>query len=325
MPIFLVDRKITEIKCNAIINFTDENYSGQYSSDTYAYYIDGEGYGIRWARLQPLKPGEVSIMREYNLHYDCVNYFIHTTYPQPGKNELHTLKRFFSLQMEAVQKFHIRSIALTTDSAGFFSLSKTDFLYYVLRIINSNLMEYGSDLTVYICTDNDYDLIDDDELQDYIQEKEELQRLLRDDPEAYYSYLSRYAPRFCLDDSRFITLGELIEKREDSFAERLQKLIKERNLSEVECYKRANVHRRTYSRIKNDPNYKPSKATALAFAISLQLSIYETERLLKTAGFSLSDSEKFDIIIKFYISKGIYDIYEINSALYKYGENCLGC
>ena len=121
------------------------------------------------------------------------------------------------------------------------------------------------------------------------------------------------------------TLDEWLKQQDDSFAVTLLKLIDKRHMTDVQCYKRANVSKKTFWKINNDPKYKPSKPTVIAFAIALELDLQETEALLKTVGFSLSHSNTFDMIIEFYIQQRIYDIFEINSALYKFDQVCLGC
>ena len=105
----------------------------------------------------------------------------------------------------------------------------------------------------------------------------------------------------------------------------LLKLIDKKGMTDVQCYKKANVTKGTFWKINNDPKYRPSKATVLAFAIALELDIEETENLLRTVGFSLSNSNTFDKIIQFYILNGNYDIFEINAALFRYDQVCLGC
>ncbi|MBQ4071258.1 MAG: helix-turn-helix transcriptional regulator [Clostridia bacterium] len=123
----------------------------------------------------------------------------------------------------------------------------------------------------------------------------------------------------------FLTEIELLlMSMDDSFALTLMKLIDLKGMSEVECYKRANVSRQTWYKILNDGTYRPSKNTVLAFAISLRLTLPETERLLATAGFAISHSSRFDVIIEYFIIKGIYDINEINQTLYSFDEPCLG-
>lgn len=90
-------------------------------------------------------------------------------------------------------------------------------------------------------------------------------------------------------------------------------------------YKKAQVTKNTFWKINNNPNYRPSKQTVIAFAIALELTLEETQQFLRTVGFTLSHSNTFDMIIEYYIVNGIDDIYEINAALYRYDQVCLGC
>ena len=120
------------------------------------------------------------------------------------------------------------------------------------------------------------------------------------------------------------SLADFIRDMDDTFAVRLLKLIDKKGMSEVECYKAANVSRQTWYKIMNEKDYRPSKNTVICFAISLHLTYDETQALLATAGFILSGSILFDKIIAYCIREGNYDIFAINAMLYSYDAECLG-
>ena len=95
-------------------------------------------------------------------------------------------------------------------------------------------------------------------------------------------------------------------------------------MTDVECYKKANVDKRTFSKIKSNKDYRPSKQTVIAFAISLRLNLDQPQALLATVGFTLSRSSVFDKIILYFIHNGNYDIFEINQALFEFDQMLLG-
>lgn len=120
------------------------------------------------------------------------------------------------------------------------------------------------------------------------------------------------------------SLREALRSLDESFAEMLLRKIDERGITDAACYKKANISRKLFSKIRADRLYRPSKPTALAFALSLELGLDETQELLRKAGFALSHSSKFDVIVEYFILNGVYDVMRVNEALFAFDQPLLG-
>ena len=118
-------------------------------------------------------------------------------------------------------------------------------------------------------------------------------------------------------------LDRYLATAEDTFSRRLRRLIRESGASEVEIYTRARVDRRHFSKIRSDATHQPRKTTVVAFALALRLSADETQTLLASAGYTLSSSSHFDLIVRFFIEHGIYDLLKLNDALFTYNQPLL--
>lgn len=115
-------------------------------------------------------------------------------------------------------------------------------------------------------------------------------------------------------------IDDLMSQMEETFSQRLLRMIDERGMTDSEVYTKAYVDRRHFSKIRKDVNYAPNKKTVLAFTIALELSLDEAKDLLRSAGFALSRSSKMDIIVAYFLQNKIYDMFEINDVLYAYGQ-----
>ena len=119
-------------------------------------------------------------------------------------------------------------------------------------------------------------------------------------------------------------LDDLLRQLDEGFSKTLLRLIDEKGLTDVQCYKRANIDRKLFSKIRSDPQYKPSKTTAIAFALALELTLPETQSLLARAGYTLSHSYLADIVVEACIEKGIFSVLDVNELLFSYDQPLLG-
>ena len=336
MPLSIVHGDITQMRVDVIVNPTDSRFSGSGGVDQAVHQAAGSGLAQECRQRKALRPSEIGVTGGYDL--PC-KYIIHTVGPvwKGGwANEQALLRSCYLNALFRAAELGAESVAFPLISAGTFGFPKDRVLSIAAEAIRDFLNLRNEDMQVFLCVydRNAYRVSRRGELERFLNatrkatlEKgmampEDRSRRIAmpkmAEPAAYEEAMPWEAPA-----PR--SLEDWLKKQDDSFAVTLLKLIDQKRMTDVQCYKRANVSKKTFWKINNDPKYKPSKPTVLAFAIALELSLPETEDLLRTVGFSLSHSSTFDMIIEFYIRQGIYDIYEINAALYQFDQVCLGC
>jgi len=121
-----------------------------------------------------------------------------------------------------------------------------------------------------------------------------------------------------------ISLEDMLKNADAGFSETLLRLIDKTGKKDSEIYKKANLSKQHFSKIRNNPNYKPTKPTAIALALALELDLEQTKDLIGRAGYALTNSSKFDLIVRYFIEQGNYNVMEINMTLYEFDQSLLG-
>ena len=329
MPLEIVRNDITKMKVDAIVNAANETLLGGGGVDGCIHRAAGPELLAECRTLGGCKTGDAKITKAYRL--PC-QYVIHTVGPvwnggSHGEREL--LVSCYRTSLALAKEHGCETVAFPLISSGIFGYPKDQALRVAVDTIGEFLAE--NDMTVYIGIFDRaaYQIgnklfadiaayIDDHYVDAHTDSRRESLRRMSVLESRTLSADAAAAP-MAADG-----LDSLLAHLDAGFSETLLKLIDRRGKKDSEIYKKANVDRKLFSKIRNNPDYKPSKATAIAFAIALELNLDETRDLIARAGYALSASSKFDVIIEYFIRQKKYDIFEINEALFAFDQSLLG-
>ncbi|MBR3611424.1 MAG: macro domain-containing protein [Oscillospiraceae bacterium] len=364
MPLLLVRNDITKMKCDAIVNAANNNLRGGGGVDGAIRRAAGIGLLAECITLGKCETGKAKVTRGYRLPCKYVIHAVGPIWKDGEHGEEELLRSAYKESLAIALKKGCESIAFPLISAGAYGYPKDKAMKVAFDCFSEFLLEHEMLIYLVIFDKESTALgeklfpniakyIDDNYIGikrvmaekrrrdegfgnvsvpfDFGNAKSECAKNIFDSevPKAVAPAAFSSLPKFH-SSAKYdtVSLGDSLEEAlsmiDESFSEMLLRKIDEKGMTDAQCYKKANIDRKLFSKIRSTPNYHPKKKTALAFAVALELSLPETEELLLKAGYSLTKSSRFDIIVEYHIKNGIYDIFRINEALFSFDEDLLG-
>lgn len=330
MPLQIVRNDITKMRVDAIVNAANETLLGGSGVDGAIHQAAGPELLAECRTLHGCKTGQAKITKGYHLPAKFVIHTVGPVWEGGSYGERDLLVSAYRSSLELALEHRCETVAFPLISSGVFGYPKDQALKVAVDTIGDFLLLH--DMTVYLVIFDKaaYTIsgklfsdiaayIDDryvDEHTDSDEERRRRQfRVLASAPMLEAEAVPAAVPG---------SLDEALELLDESFSQMLLRKIDESGLTDAECYKRANVDRRLFSKIRSDIHYKPSKPTAMAFVVALELPLEEAREMLQKAGFAFSHASKFDIIVEYFIAHRNYNIFEINEALFAFDQSLLG-
>lgn len=328
MPLSIVRNDLVKMHVDVIVNSANPKPIIGAGVDERIHTCAGEQLLQARLVIGDIACGEAKITDAYNLH---AKYVIHTVGPIHTYNHVYELlSNCYRNSLLLAKEYKCKSIAFPLISTGTYGVDKAKALQIAIQTIHEFLLD--NDMMVYLVVydHQSYQLSEHlyNDVQSYIDENYVEENI-------YFN--SRYESRRI--EANFIdfkkedvvckamplrSLEDLIDEVDETFSEYLLRMIDYKGLKDPEVYKKANIDRRLFSKIRSNKHYQPSKSTALALAFALELNLDETKDMLIKAGYALSNSNKVDIIFKYFIEQNNYNIYELNEVLFKFTETTLG-
>ena len=331
MPLEIIRNDITKVHADAIVNTANPMVKIGSGVDEAIYNAAGKDELLKERKkIGVMHPGEVAETPAFNLP---AKYIIHAIGPiwEGGTNgEVEIVAQCYKKSLEKAKELGCESIAFPLLASGTYGFPKDVALKTAISEISGFLFHNEMNVYLVVYDKESFEISSKafDDVTEYIAESEVLEPMQflqvmyarREEEEYALDSLDEIAGSAFLDED----IEDIIRQKEETFQEYLFRLIDKKGLEDTVVYKKANIDRKHFSKIRSNPNYNPSKRTALALAIALELNLDETKDLLLRAGIALSRSNIFDIIMEYCIDHKITDIYEINCILFKYDQPMLG-
>ena len=330
MPFEIVRNDITKMKVDAIVNAANKSLLGGGGVDGCIHRAAGPELLAECKLLNGCQTGNAKVTKGY--HLPCM-YVIHAVGPRwidGNHHEKELLESCYTTSLHLSMEYGCKSIAFPLISSGIYGYPKDQALRIAVEQIRKFLLDHEMMVYLVIFDRKAYEISDklysdiatyiDDQYVDEHSDSPSLQRVRFREFEN--TCLREGSVPLSSAEQKSIT--DWLEDIDESFSEMLLRKIDESGMSDAECYKKANIDRKLFSKIRSDKLYKPSKPTVLAFALALELSLEEMQDMLAKAGFALSHSSKFDLIIEYFVKQGNYNVYEINAVLFAFDQSLIG-
>lgn len=345
MPFQIIRDDITKFRCDAIVNAANSTLLGGAGVDGAIHAAAGPKLKRACAQLGGCPTGKAKITKGYDL--PC-KYIIHTVGPiwrGGNENEEQYLRSCYRESLVLAVEYQCESVAFPLISAGSFGYPKEDALQIAIDEISRFLLYHDLYVVLVVYSKSSFrvsrrliediiEYIDDvyveahyfDGATTLLSKPEANVGMMTtaESPEPPLAFSMPQQRRPLWEEAKKRASSDIVFDLDESFSEMLLRKIDEKGMTDAECYKKANIDRKLFSKIRKDVQYKPSKTTAIAFAIALELPLNEATDMLKKAGYALSHSNKFDIIIEYFIKNRNYNIFEINEVLFEFDQSLLG-
>ena len=337
MPLQMIRNDITKMSVDAIVNAANTSLLGGGGVDGCIHRAAGPELLAECRTLHGCETGSAKITKGYRL--PC-KYVIHAVGPRwrDGRHrEQELLESCYRTSLNLAKENGCQSVAFPLISSGVYGYPKDQALKVAVDTISTFLLENEMMVYIVIFDRKAYQIsvklfadiaayIDDRYVEEHTDRRAEQRRRLEAlSEESCFEAAPAPLPseaicKSCSSQSLEEALGQI----DESFSEMLLRKIDESGMTDAQCYKNANIDRKLFSKIRSDKFYKPSKPTVLAFALALELPLAQMQEMLGKAGFALSHSSKFDIIVEYFVERGNYNVYEINEALFAFDQSLIG-